>query len=129
MKTLKAIAELAKDVLYEVSNFFYVNARYIMRMLSLIVILFSFFCGFSAANSDDDVVLIDLAVALVFAALISFVKGVANKYGKIDDTPVPAKRFTEVDDDGMVSVENDRLQELLLYVSEVEDYLKRKGKL
>lgn len=43
--------------------------------------------------------------------------------------PAPVKRFTEVSDDGMVSVDQNRLQELLLYVADVEDSLERSGRL
>lgn len=51
----------------------------------------------------------------------------ARTLGKGKNVPVPMKRFTEVDEDGQVSVEQKRLQELLLYVADVEDWLEKKG--
>lgn len=51
------------------------------------------------------------------------------KYIKIEDTgfPVPTKRFTSEHRDGEVSIENSRLQEMILYVSDVEDWLESSG--
>ncbi|MBR6605785.1 MAG: hypothetical protein IKK92_07965 [Prevotella sp.] len=41
--------------------------------------------------------------------------------------PIPNKRFTHVDEDGEVSIENDRLQELILYTADLEDWFERKN--
>lgn len=49
----------------------------------------------------------------------------AEKTGKGKNIPVPAKRFTEEDSDGEVSIEQSRLQEMILYVNDVENYLER----
>lgn len=47
----------------------------------------------------------------------------------IDNVPVPSKRFTVEDTDGAVTVEETRVEELLLYVNELENELERIGKL
>lgn len=49
----------------------------------------------------------------------------AEKTGKGKNIPVPVKRFTEEDADGEVSIEQSRLQEMILYVNDVENYLER----
>jgi hypothetical protein len=49
----------------------------------------------------------------------------AEKTGKGKNIPVPIKRFTEEDSDGEVSIEQSRLQEMILYVNDVENYLER----
>ena len=42
--------------------------------------------------------------------------------------PVPYKRFTTVDEEsGQVDVDYDRVQELILYTADLEDWLKRTG--
>lgn len=51
---------------------------------------------------------------------------ISDKMGKGKEIPIPAKRFTQEDEDGEVSIEQSRLQEMILYVSDVEDYLQRK---
>lgn len=49
----------------------------------------------------------------------------AEKTGKGKNLPIPVKRFTEEDSDGEVSIEQSRLQEMILYVNDVESYLER----
>lgn len=41
--------------------------------------------------------------------------------------PLPSKKFTTENEDGEVFVEKRRLQEMILYVCEVEDYLESHG--
>ena len=51
------------------------------------------------------------------------------KYSEVEDTgfPVPPKRFTTESRDGEVTVENSRLQEMIIYVCDVEDWLESSG--
>ena len=51
---------------------------------------------------------------------------ISDKTGKGKEIPIPLKRFTEEDSDGEVSIEQDRLQEMILYVNDIENYLQRK---
>lgn len=51
---------------------------------------------------------------------------ISDKTGKGKEIPIPSKRFTEEDSDGEVSIEQSRLQEMILYVNDVENYLQRK---
>lgn len=126
---LDLIKGVTRDAFYDTKHFFVINARYAMKLLSLLSLLFAFFAGYSVVRDRPETIVLNLAIALVIAFMLSFAKSLVVKAGYDDDTPVPSKRFTEVDDEGMVMVPNDRLQELLLYVSDVEDYLERKGKL
>lgn len=57
----------------------------------------------------------------------NFIKSVANKINRGPRIPKPVQRFTEVDEDGIVSIEQDRLDELLVYMSDLEDWMERKG--
>lgn len=64
----------------------------------------------------------------LFALFIIWVlRSYANRLGKGIDVPVPERRFTSVNDDGEVSVSRDRINELLLYTADLEDWLERKG--
>lgn len=68
-----------------------------------------------------------LIIPVIVFTLIYYARNIANKVGKGITVPIPEKRFTEVDDEGEVSVEHKRLQEMLLYVADLEDWLERKG--
>ena len=68
-----------------------------------------------------------MIIPIVMFLVIMFLKTYANKIGKGSTIPIPERRFTEVDEDGEVSVEVSRTQELLLWTADVEDWLHRKG--
>ena len=69
----------------------------------------------------------ELFIPIVFCIITYVIRSYANKIGKGTTIPVPDKRFTEVDDYGEVSIPNNRIQELILYLADLEDWLERKG--
>ena len=69
----------------------------------------------------------ELLIPVVFCVITYALRSYANKIGKGTIIPVPDKRFTEVDDYGEVSIPNNRIQELILYLADLEDWLERKG--
>lgn len=69
----------------------------------------------------------ELFIPIVVCVIIYYLRSYANKIGKGTTIPVPEKRFTEVDDYGEVSIPNNRIQELILYLADLEDWLERKG--
>lgn len=68
-----------------------------------------------------------LIIPIIISLFTYFLHSAANKTGKGNACPVPIKRFTEVSEEGEVSIENDRLQELLLYMADLEDWMERKN--
>ena len=71
----------------------------------------------------------ELLLPIIVLALTAFIKEYAKRRGMADDIPVPSERFTEVDEDGNVRMETNKYMEMMIYVSEVEDYLERHGRL
>ena len=69
----------------------------------------------------------ELLIPIIFCVITYVLRSYANKIGKGITIPVPEKRFTEVDDYGEVSIPNNRIQELILYLADLEDWLERKG--
>ena len=69
----------------------------------------------------------ELLLPIIFCIITYILRSYANKIGKGITIPVPDKRFTEVDDYGEVSIPNNRIQELILYLADLEDWLERKG--
>lgn len=67
-----------------------------------------------------------LFLPIVFWFVTNVLDRISDKTGKGKEIPIPSKRFTKEDEDGEVSIEQSRLQEMILYVNDVEDYLQRK---
>ena len=124
------IVEVTEDLL---STFAYVVKNNLMNAVSLanfILPYLMYFVGqeFYKLHSIKDgyVFGVALIIPIIFDLLTYYIKSIANKIGKGITVPIPQKRFTEVDEDGMVSVDNNRIQELLLYVADLEDWLEKK---
>lgn len=88
-----------------------------------VIIASSYFYGCSAVAS------LNMFWLTVLAQAVCFTIAKYLKYSEVEDTgfPVPVKRFTSERRDGEVSIENGRLQEMILYVCDVEDWLESSG--
>lgn len=68
----------------------------------------------------------EVFLPMVFLVIVYILHSIGNKANKGSAVPVPRKRFTEVKDDGEVTAEYARMEEMLLYMADLEDYLERK---
>lgn len=122
------IIEITIDTLVNVAYFVKNNLVNFANILSLILPYVMYFVGqYIASNRGGISVGWEICIPIVFVVTIYYLRSTANKLGKGITIPIPDKRFTQVDDDGEVSVEHKRVQELLLYTADLEDWLERKG--
>ena len=67
-------------------------------------------------------------IPLLMFAFIYYIRQFANRIGKGERIPVPDERFTEEgEEDGEYTVEVSRMEEMIIYMSKLEDWLHRKG--
>ena len=127
-KVKKFFSELLFEVKYVVNS----SVNYFGKFLIFVMPYVMFYVGLKVKGGtfvemfkgyNWALLLIPVLVSIV----ATYMKWYADVVGKGDNVPRPTKRFTEVSDDGVVSVEYDRMQEMLLYVADVEDYLKKRG--
>lgn len=85
-----------------------------------------YYLGARYGLSKDGIAMWIIIPSLVFG-LSAMINWIAKNYENKVDLPVPTKRFTRVDEDGEVTIETKRLQELIVWLSEYEDWLERKG--
>jgi len=69
----------------------------------------------------------EVFIPVIVMFVVTYIRSYTNKIGKGSKIPRPAKRFTEVSDDGEVSVDFNRQQEMILYLADLEDWMERKG--
>ena len=95
----------------------------IVYFIPYVIIASSYFAGCSA------VVLMNMFWLTVLVQVACFLTSKYLKYIEVEDNgfPVPTKRFTTESRDGEVTVENSRLQEMIIYVCDVEDWLESSG--
>lgn len=127
MELLETIGAITVEAFYEVLYFVQVNMKYMATIVEIALPYCMYMLGQNLAMERGSIeVGGEIFVPILCMVVIYYTKELANKSGKGNTIPIPKKRFTEVDEDGEVSVENSRIQELLLYVADIEDYMERK---
>lgn len=117
----KIVTDTLRELICDVSICVYENGKILIYMLQ--IFFFILFRGLSYY--------VDLSVcALLFTSslfvteylfrLLSNVKHVSE-----DGIPIPPERYTKTTEEGFVQVE--KIEEAVVYLCDVEDYLKRKG--
>ena len=122
--TLAIILDVMQAVHYFVTN----NLRNFARILSFILPYVMYIIGQNVCAERGKIAFGgELFIPILFCVITYYIRSYANKIGKGTTIPVPDKRFTEVDDYSEVSIPNNRIQELILYLADLEDWLERKG--
>ena len=122
--TLAIILDVVQAIHYFVTN----NLRNFARILSFILPYVMYVIGQNVCAERGKIAFGgELFIPILFCVITYYIRSYANKIGKGTTIPVPDKRFTEVDDYGEVSIPNNRIQELILYLADLEDWLERKS--
>lgn len=127
-KLLRILVEVTIDAFCSFAYFIKNNLINFAKILNFIIPYVMYFIGqYIASNKGNISVGWEICIPIAFVVVIYYLRSTANKMGKGITIPIPDKRFTNVDDDGEVSIEHKRIQELLLYTADLEDWLERKG--
>lgn len=122
MKFIRITKEILIDAYFTIIYVVEKNINNLSNMLLFCLPYIMYFLGKGKIEINKYMI-----IPVVMFLIIMFLKTYANKIGKGSTIPIPERRFTEVDEDGEVSVEVSRTQELLLWTADVEDWLHRKG--
>ena len=70
-----------------------------------------------------------LLVSCILVACVKYIREVGYKLNHVTERgfPIPLQRFTDRDENGFISIKEEETQEAMLYLCDVEDYLKSKG--
>lgn len=127
-KFFRIIIEITLDAINNLMYFIKNNLVRFATLLNLILPYLMYCVGQYVANNRNEFAIGgEIFIPLIFVVIIYYLKSTANKLRKGLTIPVPDKRFTSVDEDGEVTIENRRIQELILYLADLEDWLERKG--
>lgn len=128
MKLLRLTGMIACEFLLGILYFIEDNLRNFGHLLDLLLPYGMLFLGMYAYKFRGEFAVgAEFFLPVVVMLVSYYCKNLANKLGKGDTFPVPEKRFTSYDDDGNPEIEVDRIQELILYINDVEEWLERKG--
>ena len=121
---INIILEITVDIIREVRYWFDNNIRNLPTLLNIILPYLMYFLGVKIKIRHLYLVLL---IPVIVYLISYYSKSYANKINKGSAIPVPSKRFTQEDEFGEVSIDQDRLSELILYMADLEDFLSRKG--
>lgn len=70
-----------------------------------------------------------LVISCMLTIVVKYIKEVGYKLNHVTERgfPIPMSRFTNKDENGFIYVKEEETQEAILYLCDVEDYLKSKG--
>lgn len=121
--------EILYDIIFAVGYFIENNLKNFATLLSIMLPFVMLLIGQAVALKRGSFAIGgEILIPPFIGVIIYFIRSFANKLGKGITVPIPKKRFTEVDNEtGEVNILNDRVQELILYVADLEDWLQRKG--
>lgn len=123
MNFARHLCDITRSAYQDVKYFIKFNLRYITALLNVLLPYGMYYIG--KAQSGNDYA--ELWIPVIVMVVLHYVRELANRNNVGNVLPVPNKRFTQVDEDGEVTVEHRRVQELLLYMADLEDWLQRKG--
>lgn len=122
-KVLYMVASITAGAFRELAYCIKFNSRYIIGLLNLLLPCAMYILGCKCGNVFSWYLAIPLPAMLV----LYYMREMASRSNVGSGIPTPHNRFTHVDEDGEVTVETRRTQELILYVADLEDWLVRKG--
>lgn len=127
-KFFRILIDVTLDALGGITYFIKNNLTNFATILNLALPYVMYFIGQNVACDRGSIAVgYELFVPVLFVVVTYYLKSSANKIGKGITVPIPDKRFTKVTDDGEVNIENARVQELILYLADLEDWMERKG--
>lgn len=118
------LSEITMDIFRNIRYWFDSNARNFPTILNIILPYLMYYLGVKLKTRQIYLV---LCVPVIVYLISYYSKSYANKINKGSAIPVPSKRFTQEDEFGEVSIDQDRISELILYMADLEDFLSRKG--
>lgn len=122
-KLIEPLMEQMSTILFYAKN----NAYALLCIMHFALPTVCIVLGQNLGSSTS--VITPVCIVLAVQMVLWYTKKVYSKMGKGEDPPIPRVRFTHIDASGEVSIESERVQELLLYMADLEDYYNRKGKL
>lgn len=113
-----------------IRDFFEYDCGKLFKWIAVIMFIATPFVVVFHHDVYPDLIAGTVAVAVILEFLCYIFYELSKFYGaEAAELPAPSDRFTTVDKDGMVSVDKNRIQEMIIYVSEVEDYLSDMGRI
>lgn len=128
-KFVKITIDILREVYYEVIDFIASNLRNVSIILRVCLPYLMWYLGADLYRQRGIFTIGgEIFIPMLVFIITYYIRQYANRLGKGEKIPVPEKRFTELgEEDGEYTIETKRLEEMIIYMSNLEDWLQRKG--
>lgn len=125
---LKAFRSSILELYHQFKYFISINIKYLIKLIDIsIPYIYAYISILLYRDRNGIIIGYEVLIPIIAYIILSVLNNFLNKINKGYDIPLPRERFTTLNDNGNVSVDNSSINDIILYLYDLEEYLKSKG--
>ena len=125
---LKAFRSSISELYYQFKYFISINIKYLIKLIDIsIPYIYAYISILLYKDRNSLIIGYEVLIPIIAYIILSVLNSFLNKINRGYDIPIPRERFTILNDNGNVSVDNSSINDIILYLYDLEEYLKSKG--
>lgn len=125
---LKAFRSSILELYHQFKYFISINIKYLIKLIDIsIPYIYAYISILLYRERNNLIIGYEVLIPIIAYIILSVLSNFLNKINKGYDIPLPRERFTTLNDNGNVSVDNSSINDIILYLYDLEEYLKSKG--
>lgn len=125
---LKAFRSSILELYHQFKYFISINIKYLIKLIDIsIPYIYAYISILLYKERNNLIIGYEVLIPIIAYIILSVLNNFLNKINKGYDIPLPRERFTTLNDNGNVSVDNSSINDIILYLYDLEEYLKSKG--
>lgn len=125
---LKAFRSSISELYHQFKYFISINIKYLIKLIDIsIPYIYAYISILLYRDRNNLIIGYEVLIPIIAYIILSVLNNFLNKINKGYDIPLPRERFTTLNDNGNISVDNSSINDIILYLYDLEEYLKSKG--
>ena len=125
---LKAFRSSILELYHQFKYFISINIKYLIKLIDIsIPYIYAYISILLYRDRNNIIIGYEVLIPIIAYIILSVLNNFLNKINKGYDIPLPRERFTTLNDNGNISVDNSSINDIILYLYDLEEYLKSKG--
>ena len=125
---LKAFRSSISELYHQFKYFISINIKYLIKLIDIsIPYIYAYISILLYRDRNNLIIGYEVLIPIIAYIILSVLNNFLNKINKGYDIPLPRERFTTLNDNGNVSVDNSSINDIILYLYDLAEYLNSKG--
>lgn len=126
---LKAFKSSISELYYQIKYFISINLKYLLKLIDIsIPYIYAYISILLYRERNNNIIIgYEVLFPIIAYIILLVLNNFLNKINRGYDIPLPRERFTILNDNGNVSIDNSSVNDIILYLYDLEEYLKSKG--